>query len=269
MDNYGAPFTDKTPEELVLMLASRDPASEVVDFPINQLVLDSRGRPVQKIRMCILKASQKVQAKAEAGRLLRAQYKNDYGHLPTADEMAAFDMQRQFDDLLACEILVRACRTEGRINSGEGPAVYGAIFESAAWMLDNMSSDELGILFQKYMTVELTCGAREQVLDDDPLTLKRWIDKCKRGLWALGPLQVLASVDLAELFLTSAKVIDRLESCGFPILDPQYVNLLTSSNAESTSSITENTSYGEQPENSTPLISPERARELASQLRSK
>lgn len=269
MENYGAPLPDKSPEELVLMLASREPAGAVVDFPVNQLVLDALGKPVQRIRMCILKASQKVQAKTEAGRLLRAQFKNDYGHFPTADELAAFDMQRQFDDLLACEILVRACRTEKRINSDDRPAVYGAIFESAAWMLDNMTSDELGILFQKYIVTEIEHGAREQVFSDDPATLSRWVEKCKRGMWALGPLQVLASVDLAELFLMSAKAIEKLESCGFPILDPQYVSLLISSSAESTSSTSENTSSGEQLENSTPLISPETARELAKQLRNK
>lgn len=269
MENYGAPLPETSPEELVLMLASRDPASQLVDFPLNRTVVGVSGKPIQKIRMCILKARQKIQAKGEAGRIIREQFKADFGRAPTADDLSAFDIQRQFDDILACEILVRACRSEKRINSEGSPAVYGALFENSGWLMDNLTSDELGILFQLYMTTEIEVGAREQVLDDDPIVLKRWVEKCKRGLWALGPLQVLASLDLAELVLGFAKTVARLESCGFPILDPQYVSLLTSLSSQSEISDTDTSSSGEQPESSIPLISPEKARELAAQLRNK
>jgi hypothetical protein len=256
-----------SPEELVLMLASRDPAGDVVDFPINnQLVLDRAGKPVQRVRLCILKARQKVQCKAEAGRIIREQFRADNGRQPTSDDLAAFDVRQQYDDILACEILVRACRTEKRINS-DGVAIYGAIFESAAWMLDNLTSDELGILFQKYVMTEVTCGAREQVLDDDPLTLKLWVDRCKKGLWALGPLAALGSADLAELVLGLAKHMAKLESYGFPILDHRYLSLLSSSSADLKISQLDISSSGEQPENSTPTIDPEVARELAQSTR--
>ena len=271
MTKNGEPLPDLSPEELVLMLASRDPSSDVVDFPLsNQKILDRAGKPLKRIRMCILKGRAKVECKTEASRLVRAQFKADYRREPTSDDMASFDIQNQYNDMLACEMLVRACRSEKRINGTDQRAVYSAIFESAAWILDELETDEIGILFQLYLTTELTKGAREQVLDDDPITLKLWKDKCKRGLWALGPLAPLASADLAELVLGYCKVIEKVESYGFPILDPQYLSLLSSSSADQANSTGDMNSFGEPQESFIPTtISPEKARELAASMRGK
>lgn len=271
MTKNGEPLPDLSPAELVVMLASRDPASDIVDFPINnQLVLDRAGKPVERIRMCILKAREKIQCKTEASRLVRAQFKADYRRDPTADDMSAFDMQNQYDDLFACELLVRACRSEKRINGADQRAVYAAIFESSAWLIDNLTSDEIGILFQLYLTTELKVGAREQVLDDDPITLKRWVDKLKQGMWALRPLAPLASADLGELVRGLSKLVSTVESYGFPILDPQYLSLLSSSSADQANSTGDMNSFGEPQESFIPTtISPEKARELAASMRGK
>lgn len=272
MSKYGAPPSDEElpPEELVVMLASRDPNSDIVDFPVrSEVMLGRDGKPIQKIRMCILKGTQKIEAKKEAGRVVRAQFKADYGHAPTADDMAANDVHQQYEDFIACEILVRACRTVNRINSEDRPAIYGAIFESAQWMLDNLESDEIGILFQLYLMTEVTKGARDHVLDDDPITLKLWLSKVKRGMWALGPLASLASADLAELALSCLRHLDRLESFGFPILDPQYLSLLSTSESSQPESPQDTISSGSPLENSTPTISPEQARALALKLSGK
>lgn len=267
---YGAPPSDEElpPEELVVMLASRDPNSDDdVEFPVrSQVMLDRGGKPIQKIRMCILKGREKIEAKKEAGRVVRAQFKADYGHAPTADDMASNDVNQQYEDFLACEILVRACRTVQRINS-DGPAIYGAIFESAQWMLDKLESDEIGILFQRYLFTEITKGARDHVLDGDPITLKLWLNKVKRGLWALGPLAALASVDLAELSLSCLKHLSLLESYGLPILDPQYLSLLSTSSAGQATSTPDTSSFGSPQESSTPsTIDPDKARKLAAEM---
>jgi hypothetical protein len=269
VNKYGAPPSDEElpPEELVLMLASRDPNSDDdVDFPVrSQVMLGRNGKPIQKIRMCILKAREKVAAKRAAGNAVRAQFKADYGHAPTADDMAANDVNQQYEDLLACEILVRACRGVERINS-DGPAIYPSIFESAQWMLDKLESDEIGILFQRYLFTEITKGARDHVLDEDPITIKLWLSKVKRGMWALGPLASLASADLGELLLSVFKLLDRLESYGFPILDPQYLSLLSSSGSNLSTSEPDIISSGSQLENSIPTIDPEKAREAARRM---
>jgi hypothetical protein len=252
VNKYGAPPSDEElpPEELVLMLASRDPNSDDdVEFPVrSQVMLGRNGKPIQKIRMCILK-----------------QFKADYGHAPTADDMAANDVNQQYEDLLACEILVRACRGVERINS-DGPAIYPSIFESAQWMLDKLESDEIGILFQRYLFTEITKGARDHVLDEDPITIKLWLNKVKRGMWALGPLAPLASADLAELLLSVFKLMDRVESDGFPILDPQYLSLLSSLGSNQSTSEPDIISSGSQLENSIPTIDPEKAREAARKM---
>lgn len=269
VSKYGAPPSDEeqTPEELVVYLASRDPNTEVYDFPVrSEVMLGRDGKPISKYRVQILKGKQKIEAKKEASRAVREQFKADWGRNPTADDMAANDIHDQYNDFLACEMLVRACRTEKRINSEDGPAIYASIFESAQWMLDNLESDEIGILFQQYLMTEITKGARDHILDEDPLTIKLWLNKAKRGMWALGPLASLASADLAELCLSCLKHLNRLESFGFPILDPQYLSLLSSSSAESMSSTEDIIYSGSQQESSIPTISPEQARELAAKM---
>jgi hypothetical protein len=269
VSKYGAPPSDEvqTPEELVVYLASRDPNTEVYDFPVrSEVMLGRDGKPIAKHRMQILKGTPKEEAKKEASRVVREQFKATWGRNPTADDMAAHDIHDQYNDFLACEILVRACRTEQRINSEGAPAIYGAIFESAQWMLDKLESDEIGILFQQYLMTEITKGARDHILDEDPLTIKIWLNKVKRGMWVLGPLASLASADLAELCLSCLKHLNRLESFGLPILDPQYLNLLSSLNAESETSTGDIIYSGSLQENAVPTISPDQARGLAAKM---
>jgi hypothetical protein len=268
VSKYGAPPSDEeqSPEELVVYLASRDPNSEVYDFPVrSEVMLGRNGKPIKKHRMLVVKGEIKIEAKREASRLIREQFKAEYGHAPTADDMAAHDIHQQYEDLFACELIVRACRGLERINS-DGPAIYPAIFESSEWILKKLDSDEIGILFQQVLFTEITKGARDHILDNDPITIKLWLNKIKRGKWALGPLASLASVDLAELLLSCLKHLSLLESSGFPILDPQYLSLLNISESSLETS-TEDTSFsGSQLESCTPTIDPEKARELARKM---
>lgn len=254
----------------MLTLASRDPASDTVDFPLRREIDNvASGKPIQKIRMVILKARDKIESKRQAGKLIREQFRSDFGRVPTADDLNAFDVQRQFDDLLACEILQRCCRNVKRANS-EGPAVYPAIFASADWLRDNLTSEELGVLFRLYIQTELTCGASEQVLDDDPATLKIWVDRLKKGLWSVSPFSRLDSASLEELLLSFAKMADRLESYGLPILDPQFLSLLSSLTSSPLTLPEDISSSGEPQESSTPTtISAAEALRLARELRSR
>lgn len=274
----GAPPAEMSDESLVLYLSSRDPASEVLDFPLDREVENAatgdafagEGRkPIRQFRMMVLKAQRKIEAKEAAGKQIRDQFAATWKRQPTADDLASFDIQHQYDDYLACELLYRACRAVKRANpNSDGPAIYPAIFESARWMRDNLSSEEIGVLFRLYVQTSTTRSAIEQVLDDSPETLRLWVDRLKAGLWKLGPLARLASDDSAELCLSFAKLIARLESYGLPILDPQFLSSLATLASIQSMSTEERSSSGEPQESSSPTISPERALELAQQLRS-
>src|SRR5512147_52981 len=258
----GAPPAGVPADELVLLLASREPPSEVIEFPSSNSEA-AMGKPVQQIRLVMLKAAQKSQARQKAAAWAREQFKVQWKREPTADDMAAVDVEEARSDRFICEVLVMACRSVNKVGN-----TYLALFHSAQWLQDNLDSTELGVLFQHYIQFEQTKGAIEHVLDDDPLTLRMWVSRLKSGMWALGPLARLASLDLAELVLSWAKLTDKLESLGFDILDPQFLSSLSSLELSQESSQQGIGSSGEQPASSIPTtISAEQARDLARELR--
>jgi hypothetical protein len=269
MERNGAPPSDKTDEELVLLLESRDPASAVVDFTLNREIADQfSGKSITKFRIQILTSAQKIQAKQRASVICRDTFKAQWRRDPTADDTNAVDYHLQFEDYLAIEMLYDACRRVDKSNS-EGRAIYGRLFRSPQWMRDNLTAQEMAILFRQMMFVEVEQGSIEQVLDDDPATLRLWLDRVKAGLWKLDPLARLASADSGELILSWCRLADKLESFGFPILDPQFLSLLNGLYANHEKSPEDKSSSGEQPESSslTP-INEAQALELAQSLRS-
>lgn len=242
-------------DELVARLASRDMPSRVIDFPYRE----GAGNTSGQLRIIILMAMDKTMAKGEAGRITREQLRLDLKREPTAEDMSTDYARDMLNDVLAACLICRFARSRDPIGATgeERRTTYGRIFRSPEWVLNHLSSDEIAILMLEYQILEVEDGPREQVLVDDPFILQMWIDKLKRGAWALGPFASCAFLDLAELTRFALRRIEEAQSLGCRILDPQFMNSLSSSMSASETSEPDTTSSGSSPENSAPIPTPD------------
>ena len=144
----GAPPADpqagdvSDPSELWLALQSCPRPWRAVDVPRR---LPGTGQPVGQVAMWPLTQEEQMASNAEADRFTKALLKD-----PQREGEANLGYAHTYSNEVAVQVLYRACRD---INDRKRPA-----FPSPTLMRAAFSTDEIGVLFNSYCTVQLELG---------------------------------------------------------------------------------------------------------------
>lgn len=180
------PPTNIPAKELWVKLQELPRPSQVVDLP--QRTPD--GEPVGQVALWVLKQEEHLICTAETEKFVRHHLKEakrgDIGY----DDMFANEM--------AVQILFRACRDVADLKK--------TAFQTPKQVRELFTTDECGLLFRNYLTIELEFGPLvTQMTDAD---MQAWIDKIAKGGSAF-PFDSIHS-DLQKILLLS--MARRLQS---------------------------------------------------------
>lgn len=174
------PSENIPPHEAWLEVTKTPRANRVCDFPRNDPVT---GEPICQIAMWVLTEEEQNACQAAAELFTRKLLKE----IPKGDEA-----RRGYDDLYnnaaAIEILYRACRRPDDLSK--------PFFPSPAEMRRHLTIDEVGVLFNQYMTVQVETGPIISLLSEDEV--QTWVKRLGEG-GSRFPLDFLSSEALKTL----------------------------------------------------------------------
>ena len=255
------PPLNLTPQSLVALMSESPRPSKVVDYP---------GIDNAKLRIVVPPIIDHSQARALAECTIRLDMKTRLGREPTADDLSSDTARQLIGDETAMEMMARCCvgvEPIGHIGPSGKTPVYPRLFADAKWIRDNLSAQQVAILFSSFMSVVHELGPEFQFMGDDELDA--WLRRLQEGMWSMDPLSCLASLDLAELTLCACKEVVRLRSLGSRPRESPSESSPSSSRSDSETSATDTSCSGEPPAALIPgprAISTEEAIEIARRL---
>lgn len=179
------PPKDVPASELFLKLTEAPRPTEVVDFPRK----DRNGKPVAQIRVQVLKMEEHDMARIKAHEALKRRRFD-------SDDLKSVTMSEVAGDAVAKELLAMACLTVESASRDDDAPLYGRIFRDAR-DLDQLTADEIAILFTLYLQVQHKYGPYEKIVQDDA-DLEAWLKRLQEG-GSEFPLLQLPSPQLVEL----------------------------------------------------------------------
>jgi hypothetical protein len=151
------------PSELWLALTALPRPHRVVPFPRN---LPGSDSPVGDLAVWPLTQEEQMAANAEADRWTKKLLKD-----PQQKDQANLGYHHTYSNEVAIQVLWRACRDPKNI---ERPA-----FPSPAQMRAKLSTDEVGVLFSQYLTVQAEIGPIVAYMSKDERDA--WILRLQEG----------------------------------------------------------------------------------------
>lgn len=211
------PPDDVPPADLFLKLQEARP-SDVIDFPRKT----GDGKRVGTTRIQVLLSSAHDKARIQA--LIKLRKTQGL----TKEDIEGPYGATLLGDGTARELLAMACLTENPIagSDGENPR-YAQVFRDAEAIGDNLTSDEVAVLFQAYLLIQAKYGPFEKTVQTEQ-ELSEWIKRLTEGAAAF-PLQQLSSVhwaELASLLAVRAYTLSAILECLLPSLPPSLVSRL-------------------------------------------
>jgi hypothetical protein len=185
------------PSNLGAVLLARPRPSRVVTIP---------GRDDMRVRLIIPADVDHAQCTVVGDKLARDEFAKLHNRQPTADEMSSPAMQASAGDAAAREMLARCCFEEDEISEGK----YPRVFPNGNFVSRALSEDEITILYYQLQTLKDELGPRSHVLLGNPDIARVWVRRLKEEVWSAAPLASLAFLDLAELAVSFARLIDSL-----------------------------------------------------------
>jgi hypothetical protein len=194
------PPKDIPASELFLKLCEIPRPSEVVDFP---RVDPDTGKPVCKIRIQVLTMVQHDEARIRAFKKLKK------GRELSAEDMESSLLREVCGDRVAREVLAMSCLHEKPIKGTveAGSPRYGKFFNNVD-ELDNLTADELMVLFSTYEIVQHRFGPNRRTIDSDE-ELNAWIERLKDGA-SVYPLAGQSWHQLANLCFSLVERVSAL-----------------------------------------------------------
>lgn len=193
--------------ELFLKLMETPRPSEVVDYPRK----DESGNPVGKLRIQVLTQEEHDRARIAAHRTMKEQGLD-------REDMLGESVKEVLGDTVARELLAMACLTESGPDDGNGRPMYGRVFQDAK-DLKKIRSDEIAVLFNRYMFIQAKYGPFETIINDEE-ELNAWVKRIEEGGSGF-PLLQLPLPALVELTSLLARRIYSVSSA----LESQWSSL--------------------------------------------
>lgn len=153
------PPTDVSGTDLFRKFCEIPRVSELVPLP----VFDKDGEPIGHVRMVILTSDEDMLAQRQAREDLNKLLKET----PKKDEIGLIDLH---NNILASEVLFRACKLENDINLPFFPTRKD---------VQRMTSHQVGLLFSNYLTLQTKYGPNIYSMDQPEL--EAWINKLAEG----------------------------------------------------------------------------------------
>lgn len=188
MNTPNQPPSDVEPSELFVRLTSGTRPHHVVDLPRKDPVT---GAPAGRVRMMVLTQTEMIIAGAEAEKRTRKLLKDG---LPKQDE-AQLGYQDVYNNLVACEVLFRACRHI------DDETLKRSAFRTPHEVGNAFSNDEIGVLYHHYLTVKHELGPIVATMTEEEI--EAWIRVLGEGASAI-PLDALSWGALTTLVRTMA-----------------------------------------------------------------
>lgn len=190
------PPKDVAPSALFQKLTSAERPHRITDLPRK----GPDGEPIAQVALVVLTQEEMNSAAAEAERRTRKLLGAD---VPKKDEAQA-GYQDTYNNLAAIEILFRACK------SAEDPKV--SAFRTPQEIQSSMTSDEVGVLFHAYLTVQQELGPIVATMTQEEMDT--WIKVLAEGGTA-DPLGLLSWGALTTLVRTMAVQLHALRMDSF------------------------------------------------------
>jgi hypothetical protein len=152
------PPADIEPSKLWLKLQEMPRPSKVVDFPRT----DADGNPVEKLAMWVLTQEEQMICSAAAEKFTRE-------HLKDA-RVGEMGYDAIYTNAAAVEILFRACRNHEDLSRPAFPTPKA---------LRSLPQNEVGVLFDNYLTVQLELGPIVANMSEEELNA--WITRIGEG----------------------------------------------------------------------------------------
>lgn len=186
------PPENLTPSELWCSLTAIPRPHKTVDFPRK----DFLGKPIGQLAIWVLTQEEQMACNAEAEAYTRKVLKSP----PKADE-SNIGYSHTFGNAAAIEVLYRACRDP---KDTSRPA-----FPSPKLMREIMTTDEVSVLFEHYLTVQLELGP--VVAHMTETEMNAWIARLSEGGSAF-PFDLLSSEAQKTLLLFMASRVTALRT---------------------------------------------------------
>ena len=232
-------------EALVAYLLERPAPSRVVPFPAKEGE-DPRaiaGQVRAEVRIVLVDPIEVSKAKAKTIERIRGFLQSQAGKREIdSGDMNTRYANEMYNDWLTAEMVSLCTWSVQHVNADPSKPIYKRLFpHGAPQVMDpkrgGLYSDEIAILFTKYMVAELELGPRNQVLfANNDSFLNMWIEKLKRGMWSLDPFSSLAFQDLAELCSAALQRLDKAVRSGSVTLDLPYLSSPDTSESSPTES---------------------------------
>ncbi len=180
------PPKDTDPSELFVLLTSGIPPHRIVDLPRK----GPDGEPIGRVAMIPLTQAAMISAAAESTRRCTAMLGAGNAKANGAD--TASDL---YANIAACEVLFRACKDVS------DPTLKRGAFKTPHEIANGFSNDEIGVIYNHYLTVKYELGPIISTMDDDEIDA--WIRLLAEGSSAV-PLDACSYGALTRLVLSMA-----------------------------------------------------------------
>ena len=218
------PSKDIPASDLFLKLTEAPRPTEVVDYPRMDL---STGKPVGQVRIQVLNHIEHDNARKLAHQKMKEQGFDK-------DDLQGTTIQEVMGDAVARELLAMACLTVENYNDDPNDTpIYGRMFRDAS-DLSKLRSDEIAVLFGKYLYTQAKYGPYEGNIsskEDVDAWVKRLVDGGSPFLVLHLPLPQLADLT----FLLAERVSTLSESLASLSRESQPSS---ESNQETSSTVT-------------------------------
>jgi len=180
------PPKDVAASDLFLKLTSTTRPHRITDIPRK----GPDGKPVAEVALVVLSQEEMNVAAAEAERRTRKLLGAD---IPKKED-ARVGYEDCYNNLAAVEILFRACKDPADTSK--------SAFRTPHEIQSGLTSDEVGVLFNAYLTVQRELGPIVSRMSDDEV--EAWIKVLAEG-GTSAPLELLSWGALTTLVLSMAK----------------------------------------------------------------
>lgn len=162
------PPENVTPSDLWLALSAIPRPYKLVDLPRN---LPGTSTPVGQVAIWPLSQEEQMAVNAEADRFTKKLLRD-----PQKKDEANLGYEHTYANEVAIQVLWRVCRDASDIDGGshKRPA-----FPSPKLMRETFTADEVGVLFNEYLTVQSELGPIVAGMSDDEL--EAWVRRIAKG----------------------------------------------------------------------------------------
>jgi len=232
------PHTDIPASDLWQKLSETPRPTEVVDFPR----ADSRGNPIGKVRIQVLRMEEHDRARLTAQKKLRDNARAlGFERLESAD-MDSPGVREVLGDMTARELLAMACLSDVSMSEDASSPFYPRIFPSAEGLSKVLSADETAVLFSLFTIVTNKFGPFENNIEGDE---DAWIRRLAEG----GDAFPLVSLPWPQLVRLTSLLAGRISTL-YRILGSQWESLPDGSKSALASYFTDISYFGGQRESS-------------------